>query len=126
MVASAVNSVSKLDETTPGTIAVPKPEVSDAKGIFTNVQFLAIVTLVLGLCAVSLACYFLGRAGCMEIELAARFGGLADALCLAGSDFDQLERAVLILVPKSKYLSATEVLSIKDLKIAADALKPLR
>jgi len=125
MVASAINSVDKM-QLLPSSSASPNGEAMVGKGVFTNVQFLAIVTLVLGLCTVSLACYFLGRAGCVEIELAARYGGLADTLCLAGKDFDQLERAAAVMVPKSRFLFAPEILSAKDLKSVADALKPLR
>src|SRR5882672_5842149 len=40
--------------------------------IFTHIQFYALGTLVLGLFAISFACFLLGRSAFVEIELAAR------------------------------------------------------
>jgi len=83
-------------------------------------------TLVLGLFAVSFACFLLSRSAFIEIELAARFNGLADALCMAGNDLGQLEKAANFLVPKSKYLSVPEIFSAKDLKSLAEFAEQLR
>jgi hypothetical protein len=126
MVARTATSVNSLNIPNSEAAAIPKSDGADGRSTFTSVQLFAMVTVVLGLCAVSLACFFLGRVACMEIELAARFNALADALCLAGDDFGQLERAALIVVPKSKYPSAPDLFSLKDIKAVADVVKPLR
>src|SRR5882762_9187138 len=87
-----LRSISKIEiqatETKASTAAheaVPKT--------FTYVQFYALGTLALGLFAISFACFLLGRSAFIEIELAARFSGFADALCIAGDNFEQLEKA---------------------------------
>src|SRR5689334_15562438 len=49
----------------------------------TRIEFYAVGVLALGLVAICFACFLLGRSAFVEIELAARFGGLADALCVA-------------------------------------------
>jgi hypothetical protein len=82
--------------------------------------------LALGLLAICFACFLLGRTAFVEIELAARFGGLADALCIAGENFDQLEKAANFLVPGTKYLSVPEIFSTKDLNSVVELLKELR
>ncbi len=82
--------------------------------------------LALGLFAVCFACFLLGRAAFVEIELAARFAAFADALCLAGENFDQLEKAASLMLPGSKYLSVPEIFSTKDLDSIAEVLKTLR
>ena len=91
-----------------------------------HIQFFAIGTLILGLFVISFACFLLSRSAFVEIELAARYGGLADALCIAGNDFEQLEKAVNLLVPKAKYLSIPEIISPKNLSSLADVIKQAR
>src|SRR5437899_6808224 len=87
------------------------------QGANTNSTHIVILsTLIAALSVVSFACYLLCRSAFVEIELAARFSGLADALCIVGSDFEQLEKAVAIFVPKAKYLSVPEMFSVRDLK----------
>jgi hypothetical protein len=54
----------------------------------------AIGVLALSLVTVGFACFLLGRTAFVEIELAARFAAFADALCLAGDNFDQLEKVM--------------------------------
>ncbi len=56
--------------------------------------------MFLGVCVVSFACFLLGRMAFVEVELAARFSGLADALCVAGNDFEQLKKATNLLFHK--------------------------
>jgi hypothetical protein len=51
---------------------------------------------------------------------------LADALCIAGNDFGQLEKAVNLLVPKAEYLSIPEIISPKNLSSLADVIKQAR
>jgi hypothetical protein len=62
----------------------------------------------------------------VEIELAARFAAFADALCIAGNNFDQLEKAANLLLPGTKYLSVPEIFSTKDLGSVVEVLKELR
>jgi hypothetical protein len=91
-----------------------------------HLEMYAIGVLALGLFAICFACFLLGRTAFVEIELAARFVGVADALCIAGEDFDQLEKAVNLLVPGTKYLSVPDIFSIKDLGSVVDVMKELR
>jgi hypothetical protein len=49
--------------------------------------------LTLALLAIRSACFLLGRTAFVEIELAARFLGLAAAICIAGDNLDHLEKA---------------------------------
>jgi hypothetical protein len=85
-----------------------------------------VIALALELFAVSFAGFLLGRAAFVEIELSARLTGFADALCLAGDDFERLEKAASILMPGTKYLSVPEIFSTNDLKSLLDVLKEVR
>jgi hypothetical protein len=91
-----------------------------------HVELYAIGVLALSLFTVSFACFLLGRTAFVEIELAARSAAFADALCLAGDNFDQLEKAANLLLPGTKYLSVPEIFSVKDLGPLVDVLKELR
>lgn len=103
---------------------------ADLKGAETGAvlhpQIYAVVIVALGLFAISFACFLLGRAAFVETELAARFSGFADALCIAGDNFDQLEKAANILMPEAKYLSVPDIFSAKDLQTLVDVLKELK
>jgi len=101
-------------------------ETNSGVPVDAHAQFLAIATLFLAVLAISFACFLLGRSAFVEIELAARFNGLADALCIAGNDFGQLEKAANLLVPKAKYLSVPEIFSAKDLSSLLDFIKEAR
>lgn len=88
------------------------------KAMFFQLHTFALIILVLCLSVVSFASYLLARTAFIELETAARFIGLADALCIAGDDFDQLEKAASLLVPRSKYFpEATEKQLNKFLEI---------
>jgi hypothetical protein len=89
-------------------------------------QWYALGTLALGLFLVSFACFLLGRSSFVEIELAARCSGFADALCVAGENFEQLEKVASILMPSTKYLSVPEIFSTNDLKSLVEVLKQIR
>jgi hypothetical protein len=91
----------------------------------TIVQFhvFAIIILILCLFAVSFASYLLARTAFIELESAARFIGLADAICIAGDDFDKLQKAATLLVPTSKYFPE---LSEKNLKSFLEIVKSTR
>jgi hypothetical protein len=52
-----------------------------------HIELYALGVLTLALLAISFACFLLGRTAFVEIELAARFAGLADAVCIAGDSF---------------------------------------
>lgn len=99
---------------------------SSSETVHAHVQFFAIATLFFGFLAISFACFLLGRSAFIEIELAARFSGLADALCIAGNDFDQLEKVANILVPKAKHFSVPDIFSTKLLSSLTDFIKEAR
>src|SRR6266850_5518722 len=82
---------------------------ADNKALHIELYALGVVTLAL--LAIGFACFLLGRTAFVEIELAARFAGLADAVCIAGDSFDHLEKAANLLVPGTKYLSVPEIFS---------------
>jgi hypothetical protein len=92
----------------------------------SHFELYSVGVLALSLLAICFACFLLGRTAFVEIELAARFVGLADALCIAGENLDQLEKAVNLLVPGTKYLSVPEIFSTKDLSSVVQILKELR
>lgn len=121
-----LSSLSKIDGATQGTITSVKDDVKESKSPIFQVHLFALVTLILGLSVILFACYLLGRSAFIEIELAARFSGLADALCIAGNDFGQLEKAAAILVPQPKFLSVPKTFSVGDLKPLTDVLKQLK
>lgn len=105
------------------TTGAAKP-TNDNKMPHTELYTLGILTLAL--LTIGFASFLLGRTAFVEIELAARFVGLADALCIAGDNFDQLEKAANLLAPSTKYLSVPEIFSPKDLGSLVDILKQLR
>ena len=84
---------------------------------------LAIGTVVLGLAAVAYGCLLLGRGASLALELAAQSNGLADALCLAGDNADQLERVIALLVPAAKHFSPADLISEKDRDTIIEILK---
>lgn len=86
----------------------------------------ASLSLAFELVLVLFGCFLLSRSAFIEIELAARFIGLADAICIAGDDLDNLAKTVDLLVPKPKYLSIPEIVSLTDVKAIADIVKPSR
>ena len=87
---------------------------------------LSVSFLLMGFIIILIVCYMLARSAFVEIELAARFNGLADALCISGNDFGQFEKAATVFVPKPKYLSAEGKFSSKEIQAIADVLKQLR
>lgn len=102
-------------------------ELPSSPGVKTpHLELYTIGVLALGLIAVGFACFLLGRSAFVEIELAARSIGFADALCLAGENFDHLEKVANLLVPGTKYLSVPEIFSTKDLKSVLEILKEVR
>lgn len=103
--------------------AIPD-RVTEAHGNHAELYALGILTL--GLLAICFACFLLGRTAFVEIELGARFSAFADALCLSGDNFDQLERTANILLPGTKYLSVPEIFSTKDIGAVVDAIAKLR
>ena len=91
-----------------------------------HIELYAIGVLTLSLLAICFACFLLGRAAFVEIELSARFAAFADALCLAGEDFERLEKAANLMLPGTKYLSVPEIFSTKDLGSLLDVIKALK
>jgi hypothetical protein len=88
--------------------------------------FCAVGMLIFGLSAISFACFLLGRIAFIELEIAARANGLADALCISASNMETLEKAANVLVPKGKYFSISDGLSQKDREAFVEILKLLR
>jgi hypothetical protein len=107
-----------------GGKAGPSQQPAESKSF--HVEIYAVGVLALGLVAVGFACFLLGRTAFVEIEMAARFSGLADALCIAGDNFEHLEKATELLMPATKYLSVPEIFSTKDLDSVVEVLKQLR
>lgn len=66
--------------------------------------------------------YLLGRSAMLELERSAFFNGLADAVCIAGNDFVQLEKAIALFVPSSRHLRQTDILSMKEVKALLQVL----
>jgi hypothetical protein len=125
LIANTTLTTIRTVETEPSSVRVGPPQLN-AESKNPRAEMYAIGVVALGLFAICFACFLLGRTAFVEIELAARFGGLADALCIAGDNFDQLEKAVNLLAPGTKYLSVPEIFSIKDLSSVVDVVKELR
>jgi hypothetical protein len=120
---NTLNAVKSLEAQPSGAKATSQPFLENNA---TRIEFYAVSVSALGLLAVGFACFLLGRSAFVEMELAARFSGFADALCIAGEDFDQLEKAANLLVPRTKYLSAPKIFSPKDLKPILEVLNEVR
>lgn len=94
---------------------------------FDDLNIFAFTTLVLGVAAISFACYLLGKFAIIELESAERLRAVADALCVSGNDFEQLAKAVSLLAPKSQTGSSdSKFISTDDLKTLAEILGKLR
>jgi hypothetical protein len=91
-----------------------------------HIELYAIGVLTLSLLAICFACFLLGRAAFVEIELSARFAAFADALCIAGDNFEHLEKAANLMVPGTKYLSVPEIFSTKHLDSLMDFIKAIK
>jgi len=89
-------------------------------------QLYAIGVLALGLLAICFACFLLGRAAFVEIELSARFAAFADALCLSGDSIERLEKLANLMLPGTKYLSVPEIFSTKDLDSLTEVIKAVK
>lgn len=118
-----LQSVNQLEDATRAAVSPGEGTAAIAKASFVHLHVFGLVILILCLSTVSFASYLLARSAFIEIELAARFIGLADALCIAGNDFQQLERAAMLLVPRTKYFPE---LSEKNLKAFLDIVKGVR
>jgi hypothetical protein len=120
-----LGSISKIE--LQGTSIKTNSTTSDTDpNTSTHIQLYALGTLALGLFTISFACFLLGRSAFIEVELAARFSGFADALCISGDNFEKLEKAANILMPSTKYLSVPEIFSTNDLKSLVEILKQIR
>jgi hypothetical protein len=121
---STFSAVHRMEFESPG----PKMSITQATGEIGSlrVEVYTLGVLALSLLAVCFACFLLGRTAFVAIELAARFAAFADALCIAGENFDQLEKATNLLLPGTKYLSVPDIFSTKDLGSLVDILKELR
>jgi hypothetical protein len=120
-----ITTFGKLESQPSGVGAVAIQPTADNKAA-PHIELYALGVVTLALLAISFACFLLGRTAFVEIELAARFAGLADAVCIAGDSFDNLEKAANLLAPGTKYLSVPEIFSIKDLGSVLEVLKQTR
>jgi hypothetical protein len=118
---TSLGVVHTIEEGSPRSTEQPRVSIQQSHS-----EIYSIGVLTLALLAVLFACFLLGRTAFVEIELAARFAGLADALSVAGESLEKLEKAANILVPGSKYLSVPEIFSTKDLGSLLNAVKELR
>jgi hypothetical protein len=97
-------------------VTVAKPSLSTtAQTVSLSEISIRSAQAILGLIAAGAAAFVLSRAAFIELEISARMNGVADALCLAGSDSNELERLAGILVPKSKYFSLSSPEISKEL-----------
>jgi hypothetical protein len=115
-----LDSVARLSNA-PGT-----DPTHNGSSLLPELNVFALIILLLSTVAIVFASFLLSRSALVEIELSSRFNGLADALCISGNDFAQLERAASLLVPKSKLLSVPEIISTKDVEKLAEILKCLK
>ena len=92
----------------------------------SHIELYAIGILSLSLLAIFFACFLLGRAAFVEIELSARFAAFADALCIAGDNFERVEKAANLMLPGTKYLSVPEIFSTKDLDSLVEVIKAIK
>ena len=118
-----------------GTIHTMELESSAQRAVTTqppvdtkspHIEFYAIGVLSLSLLAICFACFLLGRAAFVEIELSARFAAFADALCVAGDNFERLEKAANLMLPGTRYLSVPEIFSTKDLHSLVEVIKAVK
>ena len=120
-----LSTLATSDSPTASSKGAQDSAATDAKASL-HVQIYTIGTLALGLIAISFACFLLGRSAFVEMELAARFDAFADALCIAGDDFDRLEKFANLLMPSTKYLSVPEIFSTKDMASVLETLKQVQ
>ena len=72
--------------------------------------------------AIGFASYLLSRAAMFEVALAARFSGLADALCLAGNEIKRLEEIAPFVIPPVTPIES-RLFAPEDVKLVADVIK---
>jgi hypothetical protein len=120
-----LSSINRIELQSVAAEGTRTPDTLDSKTFFRG-QLYVMGTMLLGLLAISFACFLLGRSAFVEMEMAARFSGFADALCIAGDNFEKLEKAANLLMPSTKYLSVPEIFSTKDLKSIVEILKQVR
>lgn len=97
--------------------------VKNLSGAELNPQNLTVITMILAVGVVCFASYLLMRWALLEIECAVRYSGLADALCISGSDFEKLEKSVALFVPRTKHLGLIEALPLNELKSLLEAAR---
>jgi len=120
-----VSSVGGSGVSSSGLKEVGENEKKEVKAA-PSLQIYTVIIVALGTSAILFACFLMGRAAFVEIELGARFNGFADALCISGNDFERLQKTANILMPEAKYLSVPEIFSAKDLQSLVEMLKQLK
>ena len=118
-----LQSVNQIEESRTTSISPGGSVIAAGNDSIIHLHIFALIILILCISAVAFASYLLARSALIEVDLAIRFTGIADALCIAGNDFGQLEKAVVLLVPTSKYFSE---LQEKHLKTCLEIVKNVR
>jgi hypothetical protein len=85
-----------------------------------------ITITVLSSLAIGFACFFLSRTAFIDFEFAAKFLGLADAICIAGGKLEDLEKASQLFVPKSRSFGMSDMIPKKDRETFMELVKCLR
>jgi hypothetical protein len=109
-----LNAISKIEGASP---------TGNGESGFANPHVFTLLTLGLGVIAISCASFLLGRYAMAELASAGRLGGIADALCVSGNEFAQFEKAAAVFVPK---LQAASKLTAEDVKEFAELAKKIR
>lgn len=116
----ALNSINQIES---ASAIADSATAGVEKSSFIHLHIFALIILVLCLAVISFASYLLARTAFIELESAARFSGLADAICIAGDDFERLEIAATLFVPRTKFFPET---SKKNLKAFLETVKSTR
>lgn len=94
---------------------------SDASSLYS-----AVAIVMAGLLAVSYACYLLGRSASVEMQCAWRSNALADAMCIAGGNLDDLEKTAHLFSSLTRLPGIVDDLSKKNRAAILELVKLLK
>jgi hypothetical protein len=112
----------KPDPTSPKKDAAAKESTPEQNKPVVTSHVFTLTVLGFGVAAIGFAAYLLSRAAMFEAASAARLSGTADALCLAGSKIEDLEKLAPIFAPPAN-LEETRIGSSEETKLLTDVLK---
>ncbi|MEJ0089080.1 MAG: hypothetical protein WDM80_04920 [Limisphaerales bacterium] len=112
-----LNYVNQVESPGAGNFDLASP--TSEKATFIHLHTFALIILVLCVAVISLASYLLARTAFIEFDSAARFIGLADAICVSGEDIEDLQAAASLFVPTTKSFPEISEKSLKALLEAA-------